>query len=683
MHALADIVLGFFGTRILTALNICAIFFDMNGDKLARRAQQLIAAARQPLAEAVLARQLFGVTNTGRSAGALWETLVRQALEQSPLFVETMPGHWGLRAWLRAQQSLSELEYVVVDVETTGLQPGMHRVIEVAGVRARGSVVLETFQSLINPRRPVPRFITAFTGITPEMLATALPAADVLPRFLDFLGDWLIVGHNAGFDIGFLDSEAARLGRFLPIASLDTITLARRFAPELRRFKLDILARHLGVPTRDRHRALGDARITQEVFALLLERARAEGVRTLGDLEARLFPAHAASGPPVTTETRPTGGLLLNPAWRQQFPAQPGVYLMKDANGEVIYVGKAKSLKDRLASYYSQPLGYTRKMDGLLQAVKEIEVRVLSCELEALLVESQLIKALQPRFNVQLRTYERYPFIKVDVQSRYPRVYATREVIADGARYFGPFRSGRAVEAVLDIVQKLFAVRTCTRGMPPTSAPSEPCLRYHLKRCLAPCRGNVDPAEYRAIIADVCALLSGEGEELLTRLRREMWAAAEARDYERAALLRDMLRSIDHVLIGQRLLAGAVEANNLLIIYPATELGTFEVFLVRHGRLARQRRLQGDAASLEPTLVELLAHAAALGDAPAVIGKEEVDQINIIARWIHLHSDDRAFIPLPADLRDAGAVSTFVATVRQRLNDLAAALAGRSDLATL
>src|SRR5947208_12255347 len=142
---------------------------------------------------------------------------------------------------------------------------------------------------------------------------------------------------------------------------------------------------------------------------------------------------------------RPNGGLFLNPAWKRDFPAKPGVYLMKDSNGQVIYIGKAKCLKDRLASYYNQPLGYTRKMDGLLQNVKEIETRVLGSELEALLVESQLIKELQPTYNVQLRNYELYPFIKIDIQHPFPRVYATRQVAADGPRYSAPVRGTRIV----------------------------------------------------------------------------------------------------------------------------------------------------------------------------------------------------------------------------------------------
>src|SRR5205823_2151098 len=280
-----------------------------------------------------------------------------------------------------------------------------------------------------------------------------------------------------------------------------------------------------------------------------------------------------------------TGTLFLNSAWKRDFPSRPGVYLMKDSYGQVIYVGKAKCLKDRLASYYNQPLGYTRKMDGLLQNVKEIETRVLGSELEALLVESRLIKELQPAYNVQLRNYELYPFIKIDVQHAFPRVYATREVAADGARYFGPFRSRRMVDVTIELIQKLFPVRTCTRALPPQAKPSEPCLRLHLDRCSAPCRGGVDPLEYARVIEQVCAFLGGEREDLLDRMRRQMLEAAQQLNFERAAWLRDTIRSADEVLIGQRLITGAVEANNLFIVYPSAKEEHNELFLIRHGRL--------------------------------------------------------------------------------------------------
>ncbi|MEO9029173.1 MAG: exonuclease domain-containing protein, partial [Ktedonobacteraceae bacterium] len=475
---------------------------------LLRRAHELLEHTGQPVAEDLLLEHLFGVTETGQSR-AVWLTLLRQMLTGSSLFEESEPHTWALTTWRYTQRTLDEIEFVIVDTETTGLRPGSHRVIEVAGVRVRGGEVLGSYQSLLNPGVRIPTFIAQFTGISQDMVATAPKSHEALPEFLSFIEGAVLVGHNVGFDIGFLVYEAQLLGQSFPIDGLDTIPLARRFLPGLKRFKLDNLAAHLKISTSDRHRALGDAQVTAAAFLKLLELAGKQGITTLGQLRRRLQLPVAWNGDitqastakqlellrsdgkvaAASVTTRPTGTLFLNPAWRRDFPTQPGVYLMKDTNGQVIYVGKAKCLKDRLASYYNQPLGYVRKMDGLLQNVKEIETRVLGSELEALLVESQLIKQLQPAYNVQLRNYELYPFIKIDVQHSFPRVYASREVTADGARYFGPFRNKRIVDLTIELVQKIFPIRTCTRSLPPLAKASEPCLRLHLNRCSAPCRG--------------------------------------------------------------------------------------------------------------------------------------------------------------------------------------------------
>jgi DNA polymerase-3 subunit epsilon len=645
---------------------------------LLRRAHDLLESLGQPTSEEVLIRHLFGAENHAGKHG-LWTMLLRKTLRSSTLFTSCgEPGigsdlQWSLAAWRTAQQSFEEVEFVVLDTETTGLRPGPDRVIEIAGVRLRGGQVINSFQSLVNPTRRIPIFITQFTGISQKMVSDAPTARQIMPDFLDFIEGATLVGHNVGFDLGFLAHEAQLLGRVFPPDGLDTIMLARRFLSGLKRFKLDVVAAHVGVTTSNRHRAMGDVEATAAVFMHILERAKLQGIHTLGHLRLRLQLPVAWSGDitqvhsaekdskwradgklptQAVASPRPTGGLFLNPAWRHSFPGKPGVYLMKDANGQVIYVGKAKCLRDRLASYYSQPLGYTRKMDGLLQNVKEIETRVLGSELEALLVESQLIKQLQPAYNVQLRNYELYPFIKIDIQHPFPRVYSTKEVAADGARYFGPFRSRHMVDLTIELVQKVFPIRTCTRALPPQAKPSDPCLRLHLDRCPGPCRGGGDAAEYQQVIDQVCAFLGGEREDLLERLRRQMHEAARHLNFERAAWFRDAIRSADEVLIGQRLITGAVEANNLFIVYPSAQEDHNELFLIRHGRLVKQACVTHDLAAMHETVQELLAHAVALGEPPSIVGKAEVDQINIISRWIHRHSDDRAFFPFHGALTD-------------------------------
>ncbi|GCE17061.1 exonuclease domain-containing protein [Dictyobacter kobayashii] len=635
---------------------------------LLRRAYELLETLGQPTTEDLLIQQLFGAHGNA----AFWTVLLRQTLRSSELFEEQgEPAagdeiRWSLRAWKSTQQSLENVEFVVIDTETTGLRPGSDRVIEVAAVRVGRGQILDSYHSLINPGRRIPPFIERFTGITQTMVNEAPLASQVLPELLDFIDGAPLVGHNLGFDLNFLTFEAQLLGLSFPIDGFDTIPLARRFLPALKRFKLDMVAAHLNIETIHRHRAFGDAEVTAEVFLRILVLAQKEGISTPGYLRRRLQLPVAWSGdiaqvsmqkdgtqwradgslsPIAAAKARPNGGLFLNPAWKRTFPTKPGVYLMKDVHGQVIYVGKAKCLKDRLSSYYSQPLGYTRKMDGLLQNVKEIETRVLGSELEALLVESRLIKELQPAYNVQLRNYELYPFIKIDVQHTFPRVYATREVAADGARYFGPFRSRRMVDITIELLQKLFPVRTCTRSLPPAAKVSDPCLRFHLGRCSAPCRGDGDAEAYRQVVEQVCAFLGGEREDLLERLRRQMFEAAQQLNFERAAWLRDAVRSADEVLIGQRLITGAVEANNLFIVYPSAQEGCNEIFLIRHGRLIEQSCVPHEPNQMQTALNALLQRAIELGEPPSIVGKAEVDQINIISRWLHHHSNDRAFFP--------------------------------------
>jgi DNA polymerase-3 subunit epsilon len=236
-------------------------------------------------------------------------------------------------------------------------------------------------------------------------------------------------------------------------------------------------------------------------------------------------------------------------------------------------------------------------------------------------------------------------------------------VAADGARYFGPFRSRSLVNATIELIQKLFPIRTCTRSLPPQAKPSEPCLRLHLGRCSAPCRGDADPVEYQQVIEEVCAFLGGEREDLFDRLRRQMFEAAQQLNFERAAWLRDAIRSADEVLIGQRLITGAVEANNLFIVYPSAQEGCNEVFLIRHGRLVKQQCVPHQLEVMQTAIETLLVEAAGLGNPPDIVGQAEVDQINIISRWIHHHSDDRAFFPFQHALNDDQARGEFIGYV--------------------
>src|SRR5579863_3945429 len=260
---------------------------------LLRRAHELLESLGQPTPEDRLIKHLFGVSGTAGKHG-IWTTLLRQTLRSSTLFEEsgtTGIGSvlcWSLAAWRSTQQTLDKIDFVVLDTETTGLRPGPDRVIEVAGLRLRGGEIVNTFQSIINPGRRIPSFIVQFTGITQEMVNGAPSAHEILPDFLQFIDGAILVGHNVGFDLNFLSYEAQLLGRNFPIDGIDTIMLARRYLPLLKRFKLDLVAGYLNIRTINRHRAMGDAEVTAEVFLRLLDLARQQGIQTLGHLRRRL-----------------------------------------------------------------------------------------------------------------------------------------------------------------------------------------------------------------------------------------------------------------------------------------------------------------------------------------------------------------------------------------------------------
>jgi excinuclease ABC subunit C len=227
-------------------------------------------------------------------------------------------------------------------------------------------------------------------------------------------------------------------------------------------------------------------------------------------------------------------------------PESPGVYLWKDAEGRVLYVGKAKRLRSRVRSYWSQDHQASPKTRGLLRKIADLETIVVPSEPHALILEATLIKEYRPRFNVALRDDKSYPYIKVTVQEPFPRVLVTRRFQADGARYFGPYTDVGAMRRALTVVKRIFTVRSCHYDLP-REAPERPCLDYFIKRCQAPCVGYQTAADYRAMIDEVLLFLDGRTSDVVRRVRQRMQEAADRLDFERAAELRDAVRHLEHM----------------------------------------------------------------------------------------------------------------------------------------
>jgi excinuclease ABC subunit C len=237
----------------------------------------------------------------------------------------------------------------------------------------------------------------------------------------------------------------------------------------------------------------------------------------------------------------------------QHLPTQPGVYLYKDSEGEIIYIGKAKSLRSRVRSYFARGQDHSPKTQELVRRIADLDTIVVGTEVEALLLEANLIKAHRPRFNIQLRDDKRYPYIKVTLQEPLPRVFVTRNLTNDGARYFGPYTDVGPMRQALELIRRLYTVRSCRYDLP-REAPPRPCLDYHIGRCLAPCVGLQAVESYRAMIDEILEILGGRTAPIRERVEREMLEASEALDFERAARLRDALQGLRAMEERQRVL---------------------------------------------------------------------------------------------------------------------------------
>jgi excinuclease ABC subunit C len=232
-------------------------------------------------------------------------------------------------------------------------------------------------------------------------------------------------------------------------------------------------------------------------------------------------------------------------------PEKPGVYIMRDERGDVVYIGKARRLRDRVRSYFGSSRGLEPKVLALAQTVRTIEHLVTNTEAEALHLEATLVKRHQPIYNVRLKDDKHYPYLKVDVQNPWPRVTITRRVEDDGARYFGPYASAGSVRRTLDVVKKLFPWRSCTKEI--TGTDPRPCLDYYIKRCIAPCTAFCTPEEYREVIDQTILFLEGRSNEVKQHLRTEMERASDTLEFERAARLRDQLQAVERVTERQQM----------------------------------------------------------------------------------------------------------------------------------
>jgi len=645
---------------------------------LAELAIDFLQVEGAPQTAAALAARLFAQPGAirGPAGGSPFERLVEQLLGADERFVEAA-GRWGLRDWARTTDSLAAGSFAVVDVETTGGRTERHRLLEVAVVTVDGGEVSGHYESLVNPRQAVPAFIVELTGITQEMVEEAPPAEAVLPEVREIVGDRILVGHNISSDLTFLNYEA--LWHDLPPfgnPALDTEDLALCLLPELRRPSLSRVAAVLGLAPPVRHRALADARLTAAVLGELLRRlpetAGAE-VGTFGALQAWL--ASPASRVQAVAPRRPaalaerqdrvrrlTAQLARQPlplGTLRSLPDGPGVYTFLDAAGEALYVGKALSLRARVAQHFSGTARALRRHDGLLERTASVVHQEVECELDALLLESARIRSLRPPYNVQTRSHRGSPMLRFEADP-FPRAVGATSA-GDAARLAGPYRTTQQVRHTLRTLRRVFQIRSCRRLLPATRALMRvPCLRLGQGLCPAPCAELVTPQQYGVLVDYAWRFVAAGRDAVLADLDARLEelegdaAAAGARGpgvtWE-AAILRECRARLKRVRREHRPLAGGLAGEALVLVYPAARGGAV-LFFVHEGRLARRvvvPETDLDVAHLTPIVADGLA-AGAEGELDAGLdtGPDsglDGDQGSILLRWIYRHSGRQESVP--------------------------------------
>ncbi len=332
-------------------------------------------------------------------------------------------------------------------------------------------------------------------------------------------------------------------------------------------------------------------------------------------------------------------------------PTKPGCYIMKNSTGGVIYVGKAINLRNRVRSYFHESSDQDHKTRQLVHQVVDIEWIVVGSELEALILEMNLIKKHRPHFNIRLKDDKRYPYIKAHWADPFPKVTVTRQMLDDGARYFGPYTSVWAVHQTLDVLRRIFPYLTCER--PITGKDLRPCLYYDIKLCCGPCIGAVDQSTYRQMIDDLCLFLQGQTDPIVTRLRFEMEQAADEMHFERAAAIRDQINAIDRVVEKQKVISSEKIDSDVIAMARADGEACVQIFFIRSGKLIGREYfiLEGteeaaDGEIISQFLKQFYSEAATI---PAeVLLPNEVEEVQVISQWLNSRrSSNKVELTLP------------------------------------
>ena len=539
--------------------------------------------------------------------------------------------------------NIFDTNFIVCDVETTGLSAINNRITEIALIKVRCGEITDKLTTLVNPRQHIPREITHLTGISDEDVMNKPVFPEISEQIISFMQPvenvrTIFTGHNVTFDYRFLLNSFSRINRQFEFKTLCTCKLSRRLLKRLRSKSLINVAAYFGINPKRYHRAYDDALATARILLNLLnilnEEYEIESIdEVLKFQNIRIY----------NNENRSPVLKRLNISLKD-FPKKPGVYFMKNRNDEIIYIGKAKNLRERLSSYFRYNSELPVKLRRLLRNVSSVEYEITNSELSALILESKLIKKNKPRFNSAMKRFRFHPFLKIDIHNDFPKVEKVYEIENDGANYYGPFRSGLTVNKLLKDINEEFKLRKCDYKNLKPSVNHSTCMYREIGKCNAPCNFSQSKINYQEEVIRVHNFLTSLEKQSVQKLYEiRMNEFSEKMDYERAAFLRDRLRDIQKVMSYQKVITSAIN-DKKIIIKCRSETGK-EIFFIQNGKLVKTYAIQNEDESDQRNIYEELTDTTdylffSLSKyVKHKFNPYELDEIKVISNWLALNRD--------------------------------------------
>lgn len=542
--------------------------------------------------------------------------------------------------------------YIVCDVETTGLSPVYNRIIEISLIKIQDGEIVDKFVSLVNPKQHIPRLITNMTGIANEDVLDKPAFEEISGKIISFFKtdnpeNTIFVGHNVSFDYKFVFESFKRLRKpvYIKIKTLCTCKLARRLLRKLKSKSLSNVANHLGIIQKTKHRAYDDTLATAKILLVFLEQLQDE--HNLDNVDDVL----KFQNTKIFTEEKQSPALKRLGIKLKDIPSNPGVYFFRSTSNEILYIGKAKNLKERLSTYFHHNSELPYKIKKLISNIRKLEYEITNSELSALILESRLIKRYKPRFNTAIKRFRFHPFLKIDIQNDFPKVEKVYEIENDGANYYGPFSSRATVNNLLREIKENYLIRKCESKKLKASKSNSNCMYFDIGQCEAPCNRTITKEKYREEVEKVHNYITeSNGSSAQGIYKKLMVLFSEKFDFEKAASIRDRLKDIEKVMSYQKVITSAI--NNKKIIIKCNDTTKQEIFFIHNGKLLDtylidkdneydQRDILGEITEtteyLYFSLSKYIKHKYTA---------EELDEIKVISNWLALNRNKNSFLEI-------------------------------------